>query len=287
MTPKDQLGDVNAMFSALNQALRIAGPLVGAGIFTVAGGGVVALLDVATFIGSVVSYLLLRGVPDLDRPKETEPLNWGTEMLAGLKHVLGTSVLRQMVIASAIAFAGAGMIDVAMFALVDRGLHRQPAFIGVLGSVQGAGAVLGALLVAWMLRRFGEFSTASVGFLLNGLGLAAAATATVPGAALGEFLVGFGLPLVLVAEINLVQKWTPKELQGRAISASEGIIDVPFTIAIAVGAGVIGAVGFFPIYAAEAVVFTLVGLAMLRLRAVTRPTTPEPTALVPDSEGNV
>jgi MFS family permease len=287
MTPKDQLGDVNAMFSALNQALRIAGPLVGAGIFTVAGGGVVALLDVATFIGSVVSYLMLRGVPDLDRPKETEPMRWGAEMLAGLKHVLGTSVLRQMVIASAIAFAGAGMIDVAMFALVDRGLHRQPAFIGVLGSVQGAGAVLGALLVAWMLRRFGEFSTASVGFLLNGLGLAAAATATVPGAALGEFLVGFGLPLVLVAEINLVQKWTPKELQGRAISASEGIIDVPFTIAIAVGAGVIGAVGFFPIYAAEAVVFTLVGLAMLRLRAVTRPTAPEPTALVPDSEGNV
>jgi MFS family permease len=271
MTPKDQLGDVNAMFSALSQALRIVGPLVGAGIYTVAGGGAVALLDVATFGCSVISYLFLRGVPDLDRPKETEPLKWGTEMLAGLKHVLGVSVLRQMVIGSAVAFAGAGMIDVAMFALVDRGLHRPPAFIGVLGSVQGAGAVLGALLVAGLMRRSGEFSTASLGFLLNGVGLAAAATATVPGASVGEFLVGVGLPFVLVAEINLVQKWTSKELQGRAIAASEGIIDVPFTIAIAVGAGVINAVGFFPIYAGEAIVFTLVGFAMLRLRAVTRP----------------
>jgi MFS family permease len=181
-----------------------------------------------------------------------------------------------MVIASAIAFAGAGMIDVAMFALVDQGLHRKSAFIGVLGSVQGAGAVLGALLVAWMLRRFGEFATASAGFLLNGVGLAAAATATVTGAAGGAFLVGFGLPLVLVAEINLVQKWTPKELQGRAISASEGIIDVPFTIAIAVGAGVISSVGFFPIYVAEAIVFTLVGFAMVRLRGVTRPPAVQP-----------
>lgn len=275
MTSADLLGDVNALFSAVNQALRILGPLVGAAIFTVVGGAAVALLDVMTFVVSILSYLLLRGFSDLVRPENPPVGQLRAELVAGVRHVVGTRVLRQLVIASAIAFAGAGMIDVAMFALVDEGLHRPPAFIGVLAAVQGAGSVLGAILVAGMLRRIGEFGTASAGFLLNGIGLAAAATVTVAGASVGAFLVGFGLPLVLVAEITLVQRWTSKELQGRAIAASDGIIDIPFTIAIAVGAGMISSVGFWPIYVAEAIVFTVVGLVMVRLRGVTRPALPK------------
>jgi MFS family permease len=280
MTPPELLGEVNSLFSAMNQALRIGGPLLGAGLFTLAGGGTVAVIDVGTFVVSVLSYLLLRGVADLTRPDEPAPGALGRDLVAGFKHVIGTRVIRTMVLASLIAFAGAGMIDVAMFALVDQGLHQVPGFIGVLGSVEGAGAVLGAVLVAWALRRYGEFLTAAIGFLLNGIGLAAAATATMAGALGGELLVGFGLPLVLVAEINLVQKWTSKELQGRAIAASEGIIDVPFTVAIAVGAGLINAVGFFPIYLFEAVAFLAVGLWVVRLRSLTRP---EPAA--PENAG--
>jgi hypothetical protein len=84
-------------------------------------------------------------------------------------------------------------------------------------------------------------------------------------------MIGIGLPMVLVAELTVVQRRTPAELQGRAISASEAIINTPFSIAIAVAAGLIGIVGFRPIYIGVAAGFIVVGIAMLPYLGVTRP----------------
>jgi MFS family permease len=133
--------------------------------------------------------------------------------------------------------------------------------------------VVAGLLVPSLLRRLGEYGSASAGFALNAVGLGAAATATVPGAAVGALAVGLGLPMVLVAEITLIQRRTPARLQGRAISVSEAIIDIPFAIAIAIAAGIIGFVGFRAIYIADAAVFLLVGLVMFTRH---RQTLPEP-----------
>jgi tellurite resistance protein TehA-like permease len=126
-----------------------------------------------------------------------------------------------------------------------------------------------------MLRKLGEYSIASTGFLLNGVGLAAASTATIPGAAVGFLSVGLGLPMILVAELTMVQRRTSAELQGRAIAASEAIIDFPFALSIGAGAAIIGLTGFRPIFIGVAAAFTLVGLALLPYRAITRPE-PEP-----------
>lgn len=270
MVPAEALGDVNSVFGALNQALRVVGPLAGAAVFAAFGGAAVAALDAVTYLASLVSLLLLRGVPDLVQPAEREPI--APALFAGVRHIVGTPALRQMVIASAVAFAGAGMINVAMFDLVSNGLGRAPEFLGVLGSVQGAGAVVGALAVGGLMRRHGEFRTAAVGFLLNGVGLGIAATATLAGVCAGALLIGIGLPMVLVAEITLVQRRTPNELQGRAIAASEAIVDLPYTVAIGVAAVVIGAVGYLPIYVVEALVFLGVGAVVLRLRDQARQT---------------
>jgi MFS family permease len=277
MVSADLLGDANGLFSSLGQGMRIVGPLVGAGLYAVWGGGVVALLDTGTFLFSATSYLLLRRVPDLVRADQgasaAERPRWEflREMIAGARHVAANPVIRRMVIASAVAFTGAGLIDVAIFSLVDQGMHRPTALIGVLGAVQGVGSVIAGLSVGPMLRRFGEYAIGSVGFLLNGVGLAAASTANLVGVTGGAIAVGLGLPMILVAEITLLQRRTPAELQGRAISASEAFIDIPFAAAIAVGAGVIGTVGFRPIYIGVAAGFTLVGLALAPYRAITRP----------------
>lgn len=282
MVPADLLGDVNGVFSSLGQGMRIAGPLIGAGIFAAFGGGAVAVLDAATFLLSFGSYLLLRGVPDLSRG-EVEPAGrLLVDLVAGARHVLGNAVLRRMVLASATAFTAAGTIDVAMFELVDKGLHRSPTFIGVLGAIQGAGSVIAALRVGRALRRIGEYGTASIGFLLNGLGLALASTATVTGAALGAVVVGIGLPMILVAEITLVQRRTAKQLQGRAIAASDAIVQTPFALAIGVAALIIGVVGFRVIYLVDALAFLGVGVVVLRGRAETAP---EPRGAAPGTEG--
>jgi MFS family permease len=270
MLPEDLLGDANGLFSSLSQGMRIIGPVVGAGIYVVAGGGVVAVVDVTTFVVAAVSYLLLRRVPDV-KPVREQSAPFFAELAAGVRHVVGHPVIRRLVVAAAVAFAGAGMVNVALFALVEEGLRRPTAIIGVLGGMQGAGSVLAGFLVGPALRRYGEYAVGSVGFLLNGIGLAAFGSATLGGVVVGAALVGLGLPLVLVAELTLVQRRTPAELQGRAIVASDAIIDVPFAAAIGVGALVVNSIGYRPIYVGVATSFTVVGLVLLRYRSLTRP----------------
>jgi MFS family permease len=282
MVPDDLLGEANGLFSSLSQGMKIVGPLVGAGIYAAWGGGVVALADIGTFVLSISSYLALRQVRDLARGPASARRRFGHELTAGLRHVLGQPVIRRMVLASTVGFAGAGMIDVAMFSLVDQGLHRPTALIGVLTSIEGAGSVIAGLVVGPVMRRAGEYAVACAGFLLNGVGLALASTATLAGATAGAALIGLGLPLVLVAELTIVQRRTPAELQGRAIAASEAIINTPFAIAIAVGAAIIGFAGFRPIYIGVAAGFTVVGLALVPYLGMTRPApVPRPAAATP------
>lgn len=289
MVPDKLLGEANGLFSSLSQGTRVIGPVAGAGVYAAWGGGVVALADIGTFALSIASYLALRRVPDLarqGRSGEGQSAGEGqrrfvAELLAGLRHLAANPVIRRMVIASTLAFAGAGMIDVAMFSLVDQGLHRPTSMIGLLTSIEGAGSVLAGLVIGPMMRWAGEYTVACLGFLLNGLSMAAASTATVTGAIAGAVLIGIGLPMVLVSELTVVQRRTPAELQGRAISASDAIIDTPFTIAIAVGAGLIGTVGFRPIYIGVAAEFVVVGLALLPYLKITRPdraAAPDPSA---------
>ncbi len=276
MVPDESLGEANGVLSSLTQAIRIVGPLVGAGAFAAWGGSVVAVADIGTFAFSIASYFALRPAADRvrrgrDRSAQRRPGKFARELVAGLRHVSGQPVIRRIVLASVVAFGGAGMIDVAMFSLVSQGLHKSAAMIGLLTSLEGAGGVVAALCLGALMRRTGEYAVACAGFLLVGSGLAVSSTASLPAAIIGALLLGVGLPMVLVAELTVVQRRTPAELQGRAIAASEAIVNTPFTISIAIGAAIIGTVGFRLIYLGCSVMFMVVAVALLPYLKVTRP----------------
>jgi hypothetical protein len=57
MVPDARLGETIGVLSSLSQGLKIAGPLVGAGIYAAWGSSVVVLADIGTFAFSVASYL--------------------------------------------------------------------------------------------------------------------------------------------------------------------------------------------------------------------------------------
>ena len=56
-----------------------------------------------------------------------------------------------------------GMVEPTVYALVGDGLQRPPEFVGVLVSVQGAGAILGGVIVSGAIRRISEPSLIVVG----------------------------------------------------------------------------------------------------------------------------
>lgn len=60
MVPDELLGDANGALRSVQEGLRLIAPLVGAGLFTAAGGGAVALLNAGTFVVAAVTLLFLR-----------------------------------------------------------------------------------------------------------------------------------------------------------------------------------------------------------------------------------
>jgi MFS family permease len=67
----DLLAEASGAQQTLNQGLQLVAPLIGAGLFTVVGGAVIAEIDAGTFLVAVVSLLLLRMAPaQTRRPRQ-------------------------------------------------------------------------------------------------------------------------------------------------------------------------------------------------------------------------
>jgi len=261
MIPDEQLGSANSLLESLRQGLRIGGPLIGAGMFAVWGGGAVAVLDSSTFFVSAALLSMLR-VRDLERA--TIRPSFIRELLAGARHIRSTRELRRAVAALAMAVTVAGMLEVALFALTDAGLHRPPTFIGVLGTIQGTGSIVGGLAAAPLMRRWGETAVLAGGLAALGASLGMLAVATLPVVVVALLLIGASLAAVLVAYMTLLQRRTTGELQGRVFSAAEAIITVPYTLSMGLGAALIAVISFRWIYAANAVGMILAGAWLAR-----------------------
>ena len=73
MLPDELLADARGMLSTVREGLRLFGPLTGAGLFALAGGGVVAIIDASTFVIAAMSLLFVR----VDEEKaEREDVHW-------------------------------------------------------------------------------------------------------------------------------------------------------------------------------------------------------------------
>src|SRR5262249_21917748 len=130
--PRELLGDGNAIFQSVREGLRLIAPLVGAGIYAAAGGGVVAILDSASYVAVLVALLMMR-TPE---PRfERQEHNFVAEAMAGARHIVRTIPLRQLVFSTGAALFVVGFSETIIFAVIDRGLHEPPSFLGVLSSL--------------------------------------------------------------------------------------------------------------------------------------------------------
>src|SRR5919204_34688 len=147
--PQELLGEANGIFQSVREGLRLIAPLLGAGIFASAGGGAVAILDAASFIGVVIALLFMR----MPEPRfERVEHNFWAEVMAGARHIFSTLPLRQIVFATGVCLLVVGFSEPVVFAVLDQGLHPPPSFFGVLSSFQGVGAIIGGFSAPRLLR---------------------------------------------------------------------------------------------------------------------------------------
>ncbi|HEU5155696.1 MAG TPA: MFS transporter [Streptosporangiaceae bacterium] len=232
---RSDLPDANGLLQTSSDGVKLLAPLLGAALFTLLGGHGVALLDAASFL--VAALCVWRIQAPNDKRHVVGALALRAEMLDGLRHVFGTPTLRRVALALGAANLVTGFSQILVFSIVDDGLHRSAAFVGVLVSMQGAGAVGAGLMAGRLTRRLGDTGLAVIG--IAGCCVAAVLylapyVATVGVAAL---LFGAGICWMTVGMITAVQRRTPAELQGRSVSAMIAAVSTPQTVSIVLGAG--------------------------------------------------
>ena len=260
MLPEELLGNANGILQTFRQGMRLAGPIAGAGLFAWKGGGTVAVVDACTFLIACLATLSLHIT-------ETQPIrseqHWFDEVTAGIRHAWKTTVLRQILIACLLIIVPFGFYETITFAVVGSGLHRPPAFLGIIASVQGVGAIAGGLTAAKIMRRTNEGALFAFACLLFAAASLLLTLQWLPGVVAGILVVGACLPWVLVALYTLVQRRTPMELQGRVYSAFDTLIGVPQTVSIAAGAGLIALVDYRLLLAFAAVMGVIAAVYLL------------------------
>jgi MFS family permease len=240
MVADEHLGQANAVLQTLSQGTRLLSPLLGAGLYTLLGGHGLAIVVAALFAVAAAALTMVR----VDESPVEPPGRLRTELMAGFRHVRSVPLLTQLVIVGALAFSVVGLLETVAFAIISQGLHRPPAFYGVIDTVQGAGAVAGAVLATRVMRRFGEARTVGIGLALVGIGaVALTAPALVPVLA-GTIVLGFGVPLFVVGWATGLQRYTPARLQGRTNAAANLMLTVPQTASIGLGAALIAVVDY-------------------------------------------
>ncbi len=236
----DRLGQANSLLSLTRQGLRLIAPLVGAGLFAAAGARVVVLVDAATFLLAATSLVLIR-VDEPASPPRTA--GWWATLGEGVRYIRATPVLRQLVVAFTVGFAVIGLLETVAFA-VTAALGRPPAFLGVLVSVQGVGAMAVGLTAPRAMRRLGEGRLAAAGLVTCAAAIGALALPVTVVAVTAMAVLGGGITATGIGANTLIQRRTPSRLLGRVDAAAEAAVTVPQTVFIGLGAALVAAVDY-------------------------------------------
>ena len=283
LLPEDVLVEANASLSVTREALRLVGPLAGASLFALTGGGAaVAMVDAASF---VVAGLVVLALAVVEPVRDHQPMHWRAEVAAGGRHIRATPLLLHPTVALALCLLVLGFSESAVYAVVDA-FGKPVEFVGPLLTLQGVGAVVSGLLASRVIRRLGEPRAIVAGLTVLALGLAGVATAVELWQLLAATAVlGAGIPVTIVAYNTLLQKQTPGHLMGRVSTTTEVLVTTPQALSIATGALLVTLVDYRIIFAIMAAGTLAAGgylVAALRGR-LTAPTIAAPTEQ-PDSE---
>jgi hypothetical protein len=287
--PPGLLAEANGAQQTLRQGLQLVTPLIGAGLFTVAGGAVIAEIDAGTFLVAVVSLLLLRMAPAPDAATAGgtgDTAGGGAPdgdggMAAGFRFIWAEPVLRTIMLALGLSVLTVGFSESALFSVVTVGLHHSASFVGVLTTAGGVGAVLGGMAAAPLLRRVSEPLLLALALACMTLAMLALTVPDLVVVLAGIAVAGAAGPWLSVSGITAFQRRTPAAKMGRVFGVLRLALTIPQTASLAVGAALITVVDYrvlLVVIAATAAASGLLVIGQPEIRRRALPGTARPDA---------
>lgn len=148
---RPQLPQATAQNEAGFFTANIAGPPIGTVLFQAVGHVAPFVANAATYLGSLISLVLIRTPFHTER--ERKPLNLRAEVMEGLKWMWANPLIRYM----AFLTGGLNFINAAtplMVIVLAKRLGADDAAIGSVFSAMGVGGVVGSLVGGKLARRF-------------------------------------------------------------------------------------------------------------------------------------
>ncbi|MFI7491915.1 MFS transporter [Micromonospora echinaurantiaca] len=244
-----ELGDVNGWRSSAQEGMKLVAPAAGAGLYAWHGGHAVAVLSATMPVLVAALYLAVRLVhspPDPPTPRRAG-------LRAGLAVLAGQRATRVPVALAAVSIAMSGLTTAALYAIVVTELDLPATFLGVLISAQGAGSLVGGLIVGRLIARRGPVAVAVAGTVLFAVGCLARCLPWWPATVAASVVAGVGLPWTLVAAVTAVQTHTPAAILGRVAGTANTAMFGPIAVAIPLGSAAVHLGGRPPLIAAAVI----------------------------------
>ncbi|HIC89391.1 MAG TPA: MFS transporter [Anaerolineae bacterium] len=283
-----ELLSANALSLSTQTAAMLIGPAAAGFVIGYFGSGPAFVVDSVSFFISAffISRMRVHTAP-IKREDTNASMVW-RELKEGLRTVRDSRLLKGFLAMLAIVMLGVGAINVLWVPYMDRYFGIGPEGLGILDSIQGAGMLVGALLVGNLASRFQRVHLLSGGILfislcLGGIGLAPSFWVVM----VLTFLLGVFLPPAQAAGDTLVQVSVPNEKLGRVNSVTGTAATAANVVSMALAAVLGDLMDIRIIYAACGVLGLLSSmLGFVVLREPEAPSTvpaarPAPTGAVP------
>lgn len=257
MLSRELRQELNGWSLGFQETGRLVAPLFGAGLFALVGGGAVSIFDALTFVLAAVTLARIRLTETRPVPQQR---HWRADLLAGFGHIRRTPQLGRLLLAASVPMSFSAVLVAAQYSLVQ-GVGEPPTFLGVFSAGLGAGSIVASLVSGRLLRATDERRLAVLGLANFALGNALRATGWLPLAIAGSVVLGFALPWLFLALLNLAQRRTPPELQGRVSAAVTLVFFSPQAPLQAVGAVAIRYASYQQLYVTGAAVAVATAIA--------------------------
>jgi MFS family permease len=205
----------SAFIQAANQITQLGGPILGGLLIAWISAPAVLLIDAATYAFSFVVILVF-----VRAGKRVAPSEASRGLFAGLRYVVRDPLLGPMMVAAAFINFVAQALIAMLPVLVVRRFDADAKIIGFLFAAFGAGALIGSVIAANVVRKVPLLKLASTAILLMAVPLWLLAI-DLPWPAVIAVLAAFGVcaPLVNAPVMGLLTVRTPEALRPKVLTA--------------------------------------------------------------------
>jgi MFS family permease len=217
MTSREDLINAIALNSSMFNGARIVGPAVAGITVAAVGEGWCFFANAVSYIAVIVGLLMMQVTPF------RAPVNQASafrHILEGFQFVARTTPIRALLLLVGLVSLAGMPFSVLMPIFADRILHAGAQGLGILMGVSGAGALIGALILAsrrtvrglgrWIAVAASAFSVTLIAFAYSRWFWLTAALLV---------LAGFCVMIQMGSSNTLIQSMSPDRLRGRVLAA--------------------------------------------------------------------